>query len=333
MINIRFENNWKGGIMTGSVCLIKQNYIVRFSGKNKKFNKSFAISCFGCKENAYKAAMEYRDKISDENNLTTNRYRVIVENDYKYYEMQLKNGFIGKFDEEDLNIVLNGYKWRATKKNICGRYYMTQSGRKGQKYKSLMFHRLIFPHYTQIDHINRDGLDNRRKNLRPVSSAENNINQKKRKDNASGKTGVHFSNYRKCWVVQWPEDGKRKKKSFSISKYGNEGAKLLAINYRQKMDNKNGLMNGYESDEEVEVKINPVSIEHVKPIEKLLSTNKSGKTGVYYTENLTCKRPYRKWCREYRDKNGKKKVKNFFVGRKRNNAEAKKLAMEFKPPE
>ena len=111
----------------------------------------------------------------------------------------------------------------------------------------------MFPEYKQVDHINRNCLDNRRKNLRPVSSSENNLNQTKRKDNRSGKTGIHYSNYDKCWVVQWPEDGKRKKKSFSESKYGYEGAKLMAINYRQQMDNKNNLLNGYHNDSQTSI--------------------------------------------------------------------------------
>ena len=58
--------------------------------------------------------------------------------------------------------------------------------------------------------------------------------------------------------------------------------------------------------------------------EKIMSTNTSGKTGVYYMEN------YKFWATEYRDENGKKKSKRFYVGKVRNYEEAKKLAMEFK---
>ena len=56
---------------------------------------------------------------------------------------------------------------------------------------------------------------------------------------------------------------------------------------------------------------------------ELLSTNKSGKQGVYYMEK------YKFWAVEYRDKDGKKKCKRFYVGSKRDYDEAQRLAMEF----
>jgi hypothetical protein len=47
-------------------------------------------------------------------------------------------------------------------------------------------------------------------NLREV------VSDTKKTNNESGKTGVHYSNYDKCWVVQWHENGKRKKKTFRV---------------------------------------------------------------------------------------------------------------------
>ncbi|GAH20073.1 unnamed protein product, partial [marine sediment metagenome] len=45
---------------------------------------------------------------------------------------------------------------------------------------------------SQIDHINRDGLDNRKCNLRPCTNSQNQKNSKLRKDNKSGLRGVRW---------------------------------------------------------------------------------------------------------------------------------------------
>ncbi len=58
-------------------------------------------------------------------------------------------------------------------------------------------HRLIWKFVTgeepvQIDHINGDRTDNRWSNLRNVNHLENGRNQRKKKDNTSGYTGVSY---------------------------------------------------------------------------------------------------------------------------------------------
>ena len=44
----------------------------------------------------------------------------------------------------------------------------------------------------QVDHINHDTLDNRKRNLRVVTVSQNNMNKDVRSDNTSGHTGVSF---------------------------------------------------------------------------------------------------------------------------------------------
>lgn len=52
-----------------------------------------------------------------------------------------------------------------------------------------------------VDHKNRNGLDNRKENLRPCNKSENAYNSKKRSNNQSGYTGVCKVNNR--WRSQF----------------------------------------------------------------------------------------------------------------------------------
>ena len=64
--------------------------------------------------------------------------------------------------------------------------------RKNSKGKATWMHRLIInaPNGMQVDHINGDTLDNRRANLRLVTSQQNRMNQRLRSDNKTGYKGV-----------------------------------------------------------------------------------------------------------------------------------------------
>jgi hypothetical protein len=54
----------------------------------------------------------------------------------------------------------------------------------------------------EVDHINRDRLDNRRANLRVVTHAQNMANHAKRITNTSGYRGVKWARRQKRWVAQ-----------------------------------------------------------------------------------------------------------------------------------
>lgn len=63
------------------------------------------------------------------------------------------------------------------------------------------------------DHINRNGLDNRKANLRPVTRAQNTLNRLykfKRKDSPSKYKGVTWHKYTKKWQAQICYAGKHK---------------------------------------------------------------------------------------------------------------------------
>jgi hypothetical protein len=88
----------------------------------------------------------------------------------------------------------------------------------------------------QVDHIDGNSRNNKLINLRVVSNKENCYNQSKRSTNKSGITGVHKNDNGSgtwYWVASWMVNGKRTGTMFAIAKYGEEGAKALAIEARE----------------------------------------------------------------------------------------------------
>jgi len=61
----------------------------------------------------------------------------------------------------------------------------------------------------EIDHIDRNGLNNQRENLRWVTSSQNKMNQKLRKDNFHGIKGISWCPHRAKWQAYIQVDKKR----------------------------------------------------------------------------------------------------------------------------
>jgi len=86
---------------------------------------------------------------------------------------------------------LDKYKWRISKTGYVVGYIDT---------KPVQLHRIIIgaKDGEEVDHINRDTLDNRLKNLRIVTSRQNKINRGNNSNNTSGYRGVRqYKNYNK----------------------------------------------------------------------------------------------------------------------------------------
>jgi hypothetical protein len=83
-------------------------------------------------------------------------------------------------DEEDFELV-SSIKWYESKVIRKGKYYNSYAlGKLGtdKKRKTVSMHRLIMgnPEGLVIDHINHNGLDNQKSNLRAVTASENQKN-------------------------------------------------------------------------------------------------------------------------------------------------------------
>lgn len=123
----------------------------------------------------------------------------------------------GKFalvdDEDAKRSEINNYKWRAQKDGT--RYYAVRSalvsdGNKRTKRPTVMMHRIIAktPDGMYTDHINGNGLDNRKRNLRVCTKAENNRHRRMQRNNTSGYRGV--VQYQDKWKAQIRVDNKLK---------------------------------------------------------------------------------------------------------------------------
>lgn len=91
-----------------------------------------------------------------------------------------------------------------------------------------------------VDHIDRDGSNNKILNLRVVSQKENMQNVSEHKLSSINKSGVQGVHYHKrgYWVASWYEHGKIKRKYFKITKYSSsEEALTAATEYRKQMVN------------------------------------------------------------------------------------------------
>jgi hypothetical protein len=160
--------------------------------------------------------------------------------------MALTQGFYQIFDLADLPL-LQKHKWYANWKTKGYLQAVTKVSGQGDRTQSV--HRLLFG--RQMDHINAscdsDGLDNRRRNLRPASALLNANNSRLRRQNSSGFNGVslQITAHASYWVAAWQENGKTKNKHFRVTpEIDSETAKQMAIACRKAADLRTGCTNG-----------------------------------------------------------------------------------------
>lgn len=121
-------------------------------------------------------------------------------------KIPLPNGQFALVDDEDYDMLMK-FKWSVTKPGHRRTVY-ARTNVKGAdgKYFTESMHRMVLglKKYDGkvVDHINGNGLDNRKSNLRVCEVRNNAANVKTPRNNTSGYKGVHFRKDRSVWIAE-----------------------------------------------------------------------------------------------------------------------------------
>ena len=111
-------------------------------------------------------------------------------------EIPLSRGYVAFVDAADASRVL-AYKWSARSGNRTMYAHRTVRRADGRR-TSQSLHQFLTG-YAITDHINGNGLDNRRSNLREATPAQNGQNRRRGLDNRSGFKGVSWNARDRKW--------------------------------------------------------------------------------------------------------------------------------------
>lgn len=134
-------------------------------------------------------------------------------------------------DAEDIEKIQK-YKWYINIPQNAKTYYVA-SDKIGKLHRFVMD---VADRNDIIDHINHNGLDNRKSNLRIVDTSTNKKNGTIFKNNTSGYTGISIEE--NSIKAYWMDNGKLKSKRFSMKKFDN--ALELAIDMRKQKEKECG---------------------------------------------------------------------------------------------
>lgn len=145
-------------------------------------------------------------------------------------QIPLTQGKFALVDDEDFEF-LNQFKWQAA--NFRGVFYASRKINKNGKWGNVFMHRQILgltDPKVQTDHINGDGLDNQRSNLRACTHSQNQRNKGKYKQNTSGFKGCSWYKRLKKWRVQITVNGK----DINVGYFNSKDAAAHAYNEKAK---------------------------------------------------------------------------------------------------
>lgn len=128
--------------------------------------------------------------------------------------LPLTRGRFTVIDERDEGTVAR-HRWCFHHKG----YAVRMLPRDGGKQRMAYIHRVILaaPDGSEVDHRNRNTLDNRRSNLRLCTVRQNAQNRRRAVTNRSGYRGVHWAKYDRKWKATIRVSGRKQHLGYFVS--------------------------------------------------------------------------------------------------------------------
>jgi len=124
--------------------------------------------------------------------------------------VQLTQGFVALVDDEDYAAVVAAGPWQLHRRDSRSTHYARRGVTKESGGRTTQSLHQFLTGWAITDHINGDGLNNCRSNLREATHAENMRNSRRRVDSTSGFKGVSWESYTSKWRAFISIDGKRR---------------------------------------------------------------------------------------------------------------------------
>ena len=141
-------------------------------------------------------------------------------------------GRVALVDDDDYELVMR-YRWNVHERVRQGAHSLKKTGPyaftvivKDGRQKWITMHQVLTG-YPMTDHIDHDGLNNQRSNLRPTNKSRNAANQRPRTDGSSRYKGVYLSKDG-YWHARVQVDGKR----VHLGRFSSEEEAARAYNRR-----------------------------------------------------------------------------------------------------
>jgi hypothetical protein len=240
-----YIGEWQGGKPAGFISNGKFRIAVTLRLDGRSHRQSIRKADYHTEDEAVAAAQRLQVATSIAHNKTKNRYRLCFDEARGEYhlEVQLTHNKTMLTCLCDHHVQhLMSRVWGANPRGyaVCAR----KASEKWEWYHKLIAAASLTDAQPLTDHINGNRLDNRCFNLRAASVVENARNHSLSVANRSGHCGVslRIQGKFKAYIASWQDgEGKRVKKSFSVSKYGDAEAKRRALDVRKSIEQKFGI--------------------------------------------------------------------------------------------